>query len=116
MLPTNSSDTSELIRDLVQTYGTNDVDIPISNQYCTVINNYVNFLSDISTTPITDKETLKLFLHIATLFIDDTYLHYLIQQLFNNWSNVSEMLCNELDDNLKWLIFLQSLTSSYQGT
>jgi hypothetical protein len=98
--------TSGLIQDLVEEYG-DSVDVPVSDSYQSVIDNYVNFLSDVKYT-ITDKESLKLCLQLSTLFSDDAYLTYVIEQLFNSWSQLSDMVYNQLNDDLKWLIFLNS--------
>jgi len=100
--------TSEYIKDIVTFSGDVDVVIPVQDKYCTVINNYVEFLTGERQSPITNRDRLLLSFQLNTLFVDSKYFSYLTQQVFNNWSYMCNMVYNELNDDLQWLFFIHS--------
>jgi len=102
----NTTDTGSLyIKDLVELSGSEDVIIPVPDKYCTVIDNYVEFVLG-NQVPITSRERLLLCFHLNTLLIDESYFKYCIQQVFNNWSYMCNMVYNEFNDDLQWSFFV----------
>jgi len=100
--------TSEYIKDVVTSFGDVDVIIPISDKYCSAINNYVEFLTGESQGLITSKDRLFVSFQLNTLFIDNSYFNYLMTQVFNNWSYMCNMVYNKFNDDLQWLFFVHS--------
>jgi len=107
-IPYNSNTTdSEYIKDVVKTFGSDNITIPVPDRYCSVINNYVEYISN-NKVPITNRQHLLLCFHLNTLFIDDGYFKYLVQQVFNNWSYMCTMVYSDFNDDLQWLFFSYS--------
>jgi len=98
--------TSEYIKDIVTFSGDEHVVIPVQDKYCTVINNYVEFLTGEKQSLITSRDRLLLSFQLNTLFVDGSYFNYLVQQTFNNWSYMCNMVYNEFNDDLQWLFFV----------
>jgi hypothetical protein len=100
--------TSQYIKDLIQTYDNIVVIVPIPDIYCTIISNYIDFVNDINDQITITKQSLELYLNLDTLLIDDAYLSYLVQQIFDQWSELSNIVYNDLNDDLQWSFFLYS--------
>jgi len=98
---------SEYIKDVVKSFGNVDVVIPIPDKYYSVVSNYVEYLRD-NETPIINKRQLLLCFQLNTLFIDDKYFKYLVQQTFNTWSSMCTMVYNDFNDDLQWSFFVHS--------
>jgi len=96
---------SEYIKDIVKLYDNVDVTIPIPDKYCTVIDTYTNYSND-NKVPITNRTSLLLCFHLSTLLADDGYFKYCVQQTFNNWSYMCNMVYNEFNDDLQWSFFV----------
>jgi len=103
---------SNYIKDIIDIHKDIDaqVNITIADKYVAVIDNYINFLKDVKSDPITDKQYMKLCFSLYTYFDDGVYFKYLLQQLFDNWSHLSEMLYYDINNNsdikqLQWLLF-----------
>jgi len=103
---------SEYIKDVVVSFSNKDVAISIPDKYCTVIDNYVEFLKPkVSSVkgnqiPITSRERLLLCFQLNTLLIDENYFKYCVQQVFNNWSYMCNMVYNDFNDDLQWSFFV----------
>jgi len=98
---------SEYIRDVVEAFNDEDLIIPIPDKYCSVIDNYISFIYG-ERTPIVSNDKLLLTFQLCTLLVDDSYFNYLLEQVFDNWSDMSRIVYNNFDDDLKWAFFLQS--------
>jgi hypothetical protein len=96
---------------MIEMYGSN-INIEIPSMFCGAIGNYINFLNGYAVS-VTDKQTLKLYLQLATFLIDDHYLDYTCEQIFNNWSNVSDMVYHNLDDILQHEVLSRVLLVTY---
>jgi len=99
--------TSEYIKEVVTLFDNINVVIPIPDKYCTVISNYVEFLTGQKQSPITSRNRLLLSFQLNTLFVDVEYVSYLTHQVFNNWSYMCNMVYNEFNDDLKWSFLKQ---------
>ena len=74
---------SEYVKDVVEwVSGNMNIDISVDDKYCNVIDNYIEFLGR-NEMAITSRERLLLYFQLNTLFIDDTYFKYLVQQVFS---------------------------------
>jgi hypothetical protein len=101
--------TSQYIKDLVKTFNDVNIEVPIPDVYCPIIGDYIDFVNNVGTSITTiTKEYLSLYLNLDTLLIDDAYLSCLIQQIFNQWSTLSDVVYNDLNDDMQWSIFLYS--------
>ena len=98
---------SEYIKDVVDISKNVDVIIPVSDKYCSVIKDYVDYLNG-SEVLIVSKQSLILNFQLSTLFADDGYFKYCIEQVFDNWSDVYVMVYNDFNDDLQWSFFLHS--------
>jgi len=99
-------DTSSLyIKDLVELSGDVNITITVPDKYCTVIDTYVEFLLS-NQVPITSRERLFLCFQLNTLLIDEDYFKYCVQQTFNNWSYMCNMVYNDFNDDLGWSFFV----------
>ena len=96
---------SEYIKDVVTSFGNVDVVIPVPDKYCTVIDNYIKFVNG-NQVLITSRERLLLCFQLNTLLIDEGYFRYCIQQTFNNWSYMCNMVYNDFNDDLQWSFFV----------
>jgi len=101
----DNTTSSEYIKDIVKLSDNVDVVIPIPDKYYTVINNYIDYLKGLETF-ITNTERLFLCFQLSTLFDDDDYFKYCVQQTFNNWSYMCNMVYNEFNDDLQWSFFV----------
>ena len=90
---------SEFIKDLVKQFNDVNIVIPITDKYCNVIDNYVEFTNG-NEVPITSRERLLLCFQLNTLLIDDAYFRFCVRQTFNNWSYMCNMVYNIFNDNL----------------
>jgi antitoxin component YwqK of YwqJK toxin-antitoxin module len=96
---------SGLIDDAIRAHG-EDVEIPIEDKYCSVIGNYVAFLGG-EEIPVIDEGDMIQCLNIAKLFMDDSYMGYLAEQVFNNWTIMSNIVYNNLNDELRQDVLLR---------
>ena len=96
---------SEYIQDVINLSNGEDVTIPIPDRYCTVVDNYVQFSQD-NQVPITSRERLLLCFQLETLLADDGYHKYCVQQTFNNWSYMCNMVYNEFNDDMRWSLLV----------
>jgi len=106
-IPHSSVESSEYIKDIVDVSKDVNVIIPIPDKYCSVVNNYVDYLNG-NKVPITSKQLLLLNFQLSTLFADESYFKYCIEQTFDNWSDVCVMVYNDFNDDLQWSFFLHS--------
>ena len=108
VVPYNKNNvTSEYIKEVVTLFDNEHVVIPVPDKYCSVINNYVEFLTDEKQNPIISRDRLLLSFQLNTLFVDGHYFNYLVQQTFNNWSYMCNMVYNEFNDDLQWPFFVR---------
>jgi len=98
---------SEHINYVVELSGDNNVVVPIDDVYCSVVGTYVEFLRG-NKLPITNKQDLLLSFQLDTLFIDDDYFKYLVQKVFNNWTDVNTIVYDDFNDDLQWFFFVYS--------
>ena len=103
-IPHNGKETvtsSQYIQDVINLSNGGDVIIPILDKYCTVVDNYVQFAQG-NQVPITSREQLFLCFQLETLLADDEYHIYCVQQVFNNWSYMRNIVYNEFNDDIQW--------------
>jgi len=106
-IPYSNTLNSEYIKDIVDVSKDINVVIPIPDKYCSVINDYVNYLNG-NEVLIISKQRLILNFQLSTLFADESYFKYCIEQTLNNWSDVCVMVYNDFNDDLRWSFFLHS--------
>jgi len=107
VVPYDDNLSSEYIKDIVKLSNNTNVIIPIPDKYCSVIGIYIKFLGD-SEIPAISSNQILLSFQLCTLFADDHYFKYCVQQVFNNWTDTCVMVYNDFNDDLQWSFFLQS--------
>jgi len=106
-VPYHDTVNSEYIKDIVELSNNVDVVISVPDKYYTIIDTYIDYLKN-NKTLITDRKRLFLCFQLSTLFVDDSYFKYCVQQTFNNWSYMCVMVYNEFIDDLQWSFFVHS--------
>ena len=117
-IPYNINTTkSEYVKDVVGWAGDVNISISVDDKYCTVIDNYVEYVRG-NEIAITSRDRLLLCFQLNTLFIDDEYFKYLVTQVFsaallsgaylrfNNWSYMCNMVYSDFNDDLQWSFFI----------
>jgi antitoxin component YwqK of YwqJK toxin-antitoxin module len=69
--------------------------IVVPDKYYRVIGNYINFLQGKPTVTTTATKLAKCF-DMESFFADNHYLHYLLRQLFENWSVFGSTVVNSI--------------------
>jgi len=113
-VPHEVSVNSEYVKDVVNLYHNHDTEIIIPVKYHDVIDMYVGYLnynnnnnnSDININ--IDSQHLLLCFELSTFLIDEGYFKYCVQQVFNDWSCMCNMVYNEFNDDLKWCFFIHA--------
>ena len=123
---------SSLIHNLVEGLQTSTsseaiVQIPLPDRFATVITVYTDYLQQISSSSTTSvdtvsplasslstkvdltREQLRLNFELADFLDDDGYFDYTLQQLFDNWSSMSELVYDStnISKPLQYRILLQ---------
>jgi len=89
-----------------------DYIFPIPDKYCNVVTNYVSFLNgngNDKETDITSANQLAACFDMESYFDHDDYFHYLLEQMFDYWSQYgSKMLYGDLNHDIRRCILLWS--------
>jgi len=101
------TNSSEYIKDIVKSFNNVGIAIPIPDKYYSVIDNYSKYVKD-NKIPITSRKRLFLCFQLSTLFIDEDYFKYCVQQVFNDWSYMCVIVYNTFNDDLQWSFFVHS--------
>jgi len=124
---------SEYVKDMMSISGSADVVIPIPDKYGRVIDNYLDFIKptvmseqtqdscvNTTTIPITSRQRLLLCLQLSTLLVDDNYLKYCVQQVFNKCSTIGHtcvLWCTPISTTTcSGQYFYIHLTTSFQNS
>jgi hypothetical protein len=102
IVPTGTAYNSQYIKNLTQDMATNCVIIP--QKYYNIVGNYISYLKgQQDNIIITDSS----YFDLATYFDDTGYFSYLLQQLFDCWSQRLKVEINtNFNYDLQWLIYL----------
>jgi len=98
---------SEHIKDSVKLFNNVNVNIPIPDVYFAVIDTYVEYCKGVDI-PINDKTDLFLSFQLSIYMVDDDYFKYCVQQTFNQWIDMCNMVYNEFSDDIRRSFFLHS--------
>jgi len=104
-VPTVTAFGSQHVKVLVDNFGI-DVIIDIPDKFSLVIDNYINFLQGNEEDMVYSNQYKPCF-DMYTYFDDDNYLNYLIGQTVKHWSNVSNIVYNDLIPVIQRQIFLR---------
>jgi hypothetical protein len=78
-------------------------EVPIPEQYCVVINNYISFSNSGQQDDFYTVEGINLAFELYQYLDDDNYFEYLIRNLLKHWSSLSLVITNinlDLQDDI----------------
>jgi hypothetical protein len=105
IVPYEAAIGSNYVKEYLGNMGTNDITIDVPDKYYSIIGNYINYLQGKPTTITTVSKLSKCF-NMASYFDDREYFQYLMQQTFNDWTNLSPVIYNETNEGVQREMFL----------